>query len=272
MAVYRIRLDAQRHAAFLAQQRKDPITLEPLSAGMEIVVCARERLAFIAGNWAGQCPRCQCTDTLEAIPLDTLPVYIGRRPESVVSHRGQPRRGLRGIVIGTLAVAVVVCVCLVSTLLRPRDESSVQASPTAIQVARTSPMPTPRPLAVATTAPTQMPARPAVQPPKETPTVKFCSQQDFDLTRGVCTRESTAFAANSTSRVYAFVARADNYLVTWKSSAGLSFCTFRVTGKFAYCDTYPASNYAAFVGQVIQVVFEAEGTSGLSVTGVFSVR
>jgi hypothetical protein len=78
MTVYRIKLEARQHATFLAEQRKDPITKEPLCAGMEIVICAKEKVAFTANNWEGQCPLCGCTDTLSIIPQNTLPSYLAK--------------------------------------------------------------------------------------------------------------------------------------------------------------------------------------------------
>jgi len=75
---YHIKLDAQRHAAFLAEQRKDPITKESLHAGIEIVICANDKIAFIADNWTGQCPICRGTATLSYIPASSLPSQLGR--------------------------------------------------------------------------------------------------------------------------------------------------------------------------------------------------
>jgi formylglycine-generating enzyme required for sulfatase activity len=84
MAVHRIRLDAHEHATFLAENRKDPITKEPLRAGMEIVVCANDKYAFIADSWTGACPLCQCTDTLPTVPVNSLPQRLGGiRPEAL---------------------------------------------------------------------------------------------------------------------------------------------------------------------------------------------
>ncbi|MGZ5445354.1 MAG: TonB family protein [Thermoanaerobaculia bacterium] len=45
------RLDATRHAAFLAEQRKDPVTRKPFHAGDEIVVCAACGSAFSVDSW-----------------------------------------------------------------------------------------------------------------------------------------------------------------------------------------------------------------------------
>jgi len=78
MAVYRIRLDSQRHAAFLAEQRRDPITHEPLRAGMEIVICAEEKFAFVADNWVDRCPLCGSSNSLLQIPPNNVPPQIGR--------------------------------------------------------------------------------------------------------------------------------------------------------------------------------------------------
>lgn len=75
---YRIRLDAQQHSAFLAERRKDPITKELLRAGTDIVICATDKIAFIAENWSGQCPFCHGTDTLSYIPTNNFPSHLGR--------------------------------------------------------------------------------------------------------------------------------------------------------------------------------------------------
>ena len=77
VTVYRIRLDAQRHAAFLAEQRKDPVTKNPIGVGAEIVICSGDGIAFFADNWPGRCPLCGCTDTLSAVPLSRLPQHLG---------------------------------------------------------------------------------------------------------------------------------------------------------------------------------------------------
>lgn len=74
----RIRLDAQRHATFLAEQRKDPITKEPLRAGTEIVICANDKIAFIADNWPGECPICHNSNTLAYVPSNSLPSQLSR--------------------------------------------------------------------------------------------------------------------------------------------------------------------------------------------------
>jgi formylglycine-generating enzyme required for sulfatase activity len=45
------RLDATRHSAFLAEQRKDPVTRKAFHAGDEIVVCAACGSAFSVDSW-----------------------------------------------------------------------------------------------------------------------------------------------------------------------------------------------------------------------------
>ena len=79
MNPYRIRLDPQRHAAFLNEGRKDPVTKEPLSPGMVIVICAHDKVAFVADYWTGTCPLCGGTQTLADVPQNTLPSRIGGR-------------------------------------------------------------------------------------------------------------------------------------------------------------------------------------------------
>lgn len=45
------RLDPIRHATFLSEQRKDPVTRKPFRAGDEIVICAACRSAFSIDSW-----------------------------------------------------------------------------------------------------------------------------------------------------------------------------------------------------------------------------
>lgn len=70
-------LDSNRHKAFLAEQRKDPITHEPLRAGDEIVICANDKYAFLAENWQGECPLCHHSETLSEVPSRNFPNYLG---------------------------------------------------------------------------------------------------------------------------------------------------------------------------------------------------
>lgn len=91
MAIRRIRLNRQMHAAFLAEQRKDPITKEFLCDGMEIVICANDKLAFIVGNWPGYCPYCHGTETLSDVPRNRFPDRLGRRYISTPSENNVNR-------------------------------------------------------------------------------------------------------------------------------------------------------------------------------------
>jgi len=53
MAVRVIKLDANQHAAFLAERRRDPLTKEVFKAGDEVVVSAQEKVVFLKGTWDG---------------------------------------------------------------------------------------------------------------------------------------------------------------------------------------------------------------------------
>ena len=95
MAVHRVRLDAQRHAAFLAEQRRDPITKEPLCADMEIVICANEGIAFVADNWPGECPFCHSVNTLISVPANNFTPFLGRgrTPSYTLTQTTESRPG-----------------------------------------------------------------------------------------------------------------------------------------------------------------------------------
>jgi len=112
-----IKLDAQRHAAFLAEQRKDPVTKEPLRAGTEIVICANCKYAFLAENWPGQCPFCHGTSTLSDIPISSLPSQLGRRhprpPTTIVeTHSPHSRGWLKWAIIGGVLGLIALCVMI----------------------------------------------------------------------------------------------------------------------------------------------------------------
>jgi len=129
MPTHRIRLDAHRHAAFLAEQRKDPITKEPLQDGAEIVICANEKIAFIAGNWLGACPICNCSETLSYIPKNNFPELLGRRNQSqpILPSVLQPHKARLQNKSLWLAITIFVVLlaglfffcCIVAFLLAP---------------------------------------------------------------------------------------------------------------------------------------------------------
>lgn len=77
--IYRIKLDTQHHEAFLLEQRRDPVTKEPLRAGDEVIVCAKDKLVFIADNWLEACPICNSIETLPFIPINNFPQKISSR-------------------------------------------------------------------------------------------------------------------------------------------------------------------------------------------------
>ncbi|MFH1113029.1 MAG: YARHG domain-containing protein [Pseudomonadota bacterium] len=73
MADHLIRLDEKRHAGFLAEGRQDPVTKQFLKPGMEIVICANDKIAFIHKYWTGRCPLCGGTKTLPGMPGEIVP-------------------------------------------------------------------------------------------------------------------------------------------------------------------------------------------------------
>jgi hypothetical protein len=118
MTINRIRLDAQRHANFLAEERKDPITKELLRPGMEIIICAHDNIAFISENWSGECPFCHGTETLQTVPTSTE-LRIGRsvrRPSDieVSGPTGSPHRNSTTSafqsVIYLFIIAATICI------------------------------------------------------------------------------------------------------------------------------------------------------------------
>ncbi|MBS9783466.1 MAG: hypothetical protein KGV46_02815 [Pasteurella sp.] len=64
-----ITLNAIRDRDFLSEQRKDPVTQQLLKAGDRIVICARQKIAFLEDTWGGQCPLCECRNTLDYLPV-----------------------------------------------------------------------------------------------------------------------------------------------------------------------------------------------------------
>lgn len=124
MAINRIRLHAQRHATFLAEERKDPITKEMLSPGMEIVICAHDHIAFIADNWGGECPFCHGTETLEIVPAHTE-LRIGRSSRQATNTEApartvHPRQNSTTSVFGGLKylfiIAAFICIIYFSSI------------------------------------------------------------------------------------------------------------------------------------------------------------
>jgi hypothetical protein len=83
-------LNQVRHAAFLSEQRKDPVTKELLVAGMEIVICARDQYAYQAETWTGECPFCHGSETMSEVPqrqtirfsTNRIPFRLGKKPPS----------------------------------------------------------------------------------------------------------------------------------------------------------------------------------------------
>ncbi len=70
MALHIHRVDIQQHDAFLAENRKDPATLEEFRPRDEIVICARCKSAWLKDSWEfnGRQCSCDCMDTLPNIP------------------------------------------------------------------------------------------------------------------------------------------------------------------------------------------------------------
>ncbi|MEM6298324.1 MAG: hypothetical protein AAF740_06515, partial [Bacteroidota bacterium] len=62
-------IDAQIHTDFLAQQREDPVTGEPIRAGEEVIFCASCKSAFLKDSWTylGN-EHCGQAETLKEVP------------------------------------------------------------------------------------------------------------------------------------------------------------------------------------------------------------
>lgn len=73
------RLDADEHEEFLSETRNDPYTGEPLTPGVEIVVCAGCRVAYLASSWDayGGCAHGCLDGTLEQVPTSEDVVLTG---------------------------------------------------------------------------------------------------------------------------------------------------------------------------------------------------
>lgn len=80
------KLDKKKHHAFLQEKRQDPVTKEYLAHGDEIVICANEKIAYLAASWqaGSKCPNPQCnyTETLAALPEQPAFGRIGKKNTS----------------------------------------------------------------------------------------------------------------------------------------------------------------------------------------------
>ncbi|MEN6320830.1 MAG: hypothetical protein ABFD82_19010 [Syntrophaceae bacterium] len=90
MSAHRIRLNAISHSRFLAEERKDPVTKEPLCAGMDIAICANDQIAFLWESWTGRCPLCGGTETLRDIPGSVHLQFARKQPRTRVQQQIHP--------------------------------------------------------------------------------------------------------------------------------------------------------------------------------------
>lgn len=121
------RLDATRHAGFLAEQRRDPITRRVLVAGDEVVVCAGCGSAFAVDSWSflggehdGQ------SETLREITQERVTLRGPRRrvpvgeasPDAVAVSRTEGGRPIT-ILLRVLVVGVLFWLAILAIESRP---------------------------------------------------------------------------------------------------------------------------------------------------------
>ncbi len=71
MPTHTHRIDSELHSAFLAEEREDPVTGDPIQVGDEVVLCASCGSAFLKDSWDyldGK--HCEQKQTLAQIPLN----------------------------------------------------------------------------------------------------------------------------------------------------------------------------------------------------------
>ena len=144
-------LDARIHHEFLSENRKDPVTLEPLRPGDSIVICASpHHFAFQAVNWRGECPFCHNSETLSFVPTTRTELRFSRSHE----HRARTTLFVVLVIASLLGCGVVVAAFYAST-------------PKSVSIQETRQIPT------VTTVLTPTPKRPtistAIPTPKPTP-------------------------------------------------------------------------------------------------------
>lgn len=72
-------LDSIRHQSFIAENRRDPVTLQALKAGDRIIICENDKIAFLADSWRGQCPLCKRSVTLPHVPNNTQSLQFKKK-------------------------------------------------------------------------------------------------------------------------------------------------------------------------------------------------
>ena len=125
MTVNRILLDKQLHAAFLAEGRVDPYTHEPLRAGMEIVICANCKRAFVADTWSGACPEDHGTRTLRDIPTEEFPLHFDRNARALPSNSNYV-----GIIVAGIVLVVIIGLLIISGNQSSAPNSNTAPMPT----------------------------------------------------------------------------------------------------------------------------------------------
>lgn len=107
--MYRHRLDAKRHRAFLAENRKDPLTRELLRAGDQIVICAECKSAWLADSWRLNNEHCTCGCFGTSREMPTLQ-FRKRR-----IRLGRRRSKIRTVSV-IVSIAIIAIVGLITSL------------------------------------------------------------------------------------------------------------------------------------------------------------
>jgi len=127
MSLHVHQLDIKRHAKFLAEDRQDPITKEPLKAGDEIVICANCNTAYLRDSWnfinSGKCV-CGGTNTLNYVPGSVLELRrspgklrLGRTPPLEIPEAALSR--FRWQLLPALAVIVATLIYIIGESFVP---------------------------------------------------------------------------------------------------------------------------------------------------------
>ncbi len=91
-------IDRARDAAFLKEEKQDPLTYQPFAPGDRVVVCAKCRRAHLESSWVeagSQCFGCNGTETREVASLNELLEPMVLRSGGQVRPRRPARRSFR---------------------------------------------------------------------------------------------------------------------------------------------------------------------------------
>ena len=92
MHTHKINPNLKEHQDFLAQNRKDPITGDTISAGDEVVFCAGCKSVFLKDTWeylGGQ--HCEQSNTLSELPSSSIINFA--KKESIFYYSFLPKKG-----------------------------------------------------------------------------------------------------------------------------------------------------------------------------------